>query len=144
MYLVIETPDGRSTQFVGSKTRVAPVKGHNIPRLELLARLISSLESALSSEIPLMPSMCYTDSKVTLYWIKGENQEWKQFVQNRVNEIQTLVSAQHWKHCSGHDNPADLPSRGISFYWSCRTSQYGSVDQVGCPVQSNLLVVEKS
>ena len=59
---------------------VAPVKGHSIPRLQLLAalllaRLISSLESALSSEIDLMPSMCYTDSKVALYWIKGESQE---------------------------------------------------------------------
>ncbi|KAL5497136.1 hypothetical protein EMCRGX_G013555 [Ephydatia muelleri] len=119
VYLVIETPDGRSTQFVGSKSRVAPVKGHSIPRLELLAalllaRLISSLESALSSEIDLMPSMCYTDSKVALYWIKGESQEWRQFVQNRVNEIRTLVPAQHWKHCSGHGNPADLPSRGVS------------------------------
>ena len=119
VYLLIETPDGRSTRFVGLKTRVAPVKGHSIPRLELLAalllaRLISSLESALKSEIALMPSMCYTDSKVALYWIKGESQEWRQFVQNRVNEIRTLVPAQHWKHCSGHDNPADLPSRGIS------------------------------
>ena len=119
VYLVIETPDGRSTQFVGSKSRVAPVKGHSIPRLELLAalllaRLISSLESALSSEIDLMPSMCYTDSKVALYWIKGESQEWRQFVQNRVNEIRTLVPAQHWKHCSGHGNPADLPSRDVS------------------------------
>ena len=41
-------------------------------------------------------------------------QEWRQFVHNRVNEIRTLVPAQRWKHCSGHDNPADLPSRGIS------------------------------
>lgn len=119
VYLLIETHDGRSTRFVASKTRVAPVKGHSIPRLELLAalllaRLISALESALRPEIALMPSMCYTDSKVALYWIKGESQEWRQFVQNRVNEIRTLVPAQRWKHCSGHDNPADLPSRGIS------------------------------
>ena len=61
-----------------------------------------------------MPSMCYTDSKVALYWIKGESQEWRQFVQNRVNEIRTLVPAQHWKHCLGQDNPANLPSRGLS------------------------------
>lgn len=31
-----------------------------------------------------------------------------------MNEIRTLVPAQHWKYCSGQDNSADLPSRGIS------------------------------
>jgi len=54
------------------------------------------------------------DSKVALLWIKGEEKQWKQFVHNRVTEIRALVPAQHWSHCAGKDNPADLPSHGIS------------------------------
>ena len=58
--------------------------------------------------------VCYTDSKVALYWILGYDKEWKQFVQNRVCEIRKLLPTARWKHCRGQDNLADLPSRGIS------------------------------
>ena len=57
---------------------------------------------------------CWTDSKVALAWIKGEEREWKPFVQNRVNEIRTLVPVNSWRHCRGKNNPGDIPSRGIS------------------------------
>ena len=48
-----------------------------------------------------------------MFWIQGRK-EWKQFVQNRVNEIRELLPVGVWKHCCGADNPADLPSRGVS------------------------------
>ena len=51
---------------------------------------------------------------VAMFWIKGEDKEWKQFVHNRVTEIRQLMSAKHWLYCPGKDNPADLPSCGIS------------------------------
>jgi len=58
---------------------------------------------------------CFTYSKVALYWIKGEGKQWKQFVHNRVTYIRQLVAVQHWSHyCVGKDNPADIPSLGIS------------------------------
>ena len=68
---------------------------------------------SLSLVIPLQDPVCFTDSKVTLNWIKGQNKEWKQFVQNRVCEIRKLLRIQCWRHCAGHDNAADIPSRGI-------------------------------
>ncbi|GFW93555.1 integrase catalytic domain-containing protein [Trichonephila clavipes] len=56
----------------------------------------------------------WTDSQVTLHWIKGPSHRWKPFVANRVREIQSLTDPNSWFHCSGKDNPADLLTRGIS------------------------------
>lgn len=42
------------------------------------------------------------------------NHEWKQFVENRVNTIRSLIAPRHWRHCPGKENPADIPSRGMS------------------------------
>ena len=57
---------------------------------------------------------CWTDSKVALAWIKGEEREWKPFVQNEVIEVRTLVPVNRWKHCYRRNNPADIPSMGMS------------------------------
>jgi len=50
---------------------------------------------------------------VTLYWITGETREWKQLVQNRVDEVRRRVPPTQWRFCPGVDNPADLQSRGV-------------------------------
>ena len=42
---------------------------------------------------------CFTDSKVALFRIRGLEKEWKQFIQNRVNEIRKLVPGECWDHC---------------------------------------------
>ena len=47
-------------------------------------------------------------------WIKSNAAKWKQFVQNRVLEIQELTSPERWHFCPGKENPADLLTRGIS------------------------------
>ena len=46
---------------------------------------------------------------ITLQWIRGSSCQWKTFVANRV-----AWDPQHWKHCPGEDNPADLLTRGLS------------------------------
>ena len=51
---------------------------------------------------------------VALHWICSDARRWGLYVKNRITEIQELTSADSWRHCSGSDNPADLPSRGTS------------------------------
>ena len=82
--------------FVIAKTKVSPINKQSISRLELLsalilARLFSTVTKALNETLKLSDPICWTDSKVSLHWIQGETQEWKQFVENRVKEIRKLV-----------------------------------------------------
>ena len=119
VYLSEETPDGKYSEFVVSKTRVSPLKAQTIPRLDLLsalllARLITNVADSLKCRFPLREPRCFMDSQVALFWITGIEREWKPFVQNRVDEIRSLVPISSWDHCAGKDNPADIPSRGLT------------------------------
>ena len=119
MYLVTESESGVQVDFVIGKTKVSPLKSQTIPQLELLsavllARLIHSVAESIQDDLQLSSLCCYTDSTVALHWIQGTDKCWKTFVQNRVSEIRTLVPLENWAHCSGRENPADLPSRGLT------------------------------
>ena len=98
---------------------MSPLKTQTVPRLELLsalllARLMVNVKTALNTRLYLEEPRCFTDSQVALYWIKGIEREWKPFVQHRVNEIRKLIPAECWGHCAGKNNPADIPSRGLT------------------------------
>ncbi|GFS93154.1 putative RNA-directed DNA polymerase from transposon X-element [Trichonephila clavipes] len=87
-----------------------------IPRLELMvccigARLVHSVYAAL--DVPDLKIIAWSDSMVALWWLKNHG-DWSVFVTNRVNEINSLVPSQFWRHVPGELNPADLLSRGIS------------------------------
>ena len=71
-----------------AKSRVAPMKETTIPRLELLgnlllSRLVVSVKEALSS-VEFDGEFLWTDSMVSLSWIKAHDKEFKTFVENRV------------------------------------------------------------
>ena len=83
IYLWIEVNNNVSVTFVAAKTRVTSIRSVSILRLELLSalllsRLVASVEGTLQCELQLDGIICYTDLKVTLYWIQGKNHEWKQ------------------------------------------------------------------
>ena len=117
IYLRIESKGGYHLRFVVAKMRVAPLKKQSIPRLELLAavllaRLMNTMKSNLSPELDISSYHCFIDSQVALCWIRNVERSWRPFVQNRVAEIRSLLPVACWKHISGFENPADLPSRG--------------------------------
>ena len=53
----------------------------------------------------------WTDSSTVLHWIEGKG-KYKQFVENRIKEIHSVLPNVTWKHCPTQDNPADLGTRG--------------------------------
>ncbi|XP_076660868.1 uncharacterized protein LOC143364357 [Halictus rubicundus] len=117
VYLVVRRKTGSWSNLLMGKTRVAPIKPQTIPRLELcgavlLARLLSSLRSALNFDE--VTTHAWSDSTVTLAWIRTHPSKWKTFVAHRVAEIQNLLPGVTWRHVGTLDNPADLATRGIS------------------------------
>lgn len=117
VYARTEYPDGTiKCHLLSSKTRVAPLKEATIPRLELsaaelLARLITELLSSM--EFGKTEYMLFTDSSITLYWIRKPPESLKVFVSNRVASIQTKTDPKYWHYVNTKQNPADLLSRGV-------------------------------
>jgi hypothetical protein len=106
------------TTFLVSKTKVAPLPKRKVtlPRLELLSSLLAvrlgeAVRKAL--HIEKWRVTYWSDSLVTLGWIRGDANRWKPFVRNQVETIQSVSEKSWWKHCKGVQNTADLASRGV-------------------------------
>ncbi len=119
IYLKCIYVDGTvSVNLLTSKTKVAPLKAVSLPKLELcgadtLSETMEAVQKAIN--IPIIVKIyCWTDSTITLSWITSHSRKWKTFVANRVSSIQSRVAPENWYHVKSEENPADLPSRGIS------------------------------
>ncbi|XP_053990215.1 uncharacterized protein LOC128882592 [Hylaeus volcanicus] len=118
VYLVVRSPStGTHISLVCSKTRVAPLKRLTIPRLKLtaallLSKLIQHVHAILNMTVT--QTFLWTDSEVTLAWIRTHPSKWKDYVRNRVIQIQEITRTSHWRHVPGTSNPADCASRGMT------------------------------
>ena len=116
IYLRIKRGEGYQVTLTASRSRVAPLSGLTLPRLELLASLMTArLAKTVCDEldIPYSQVKFYSDSEIVLHWINSKSYEFKTFISNRVAEIQRLSTPAQWQHCSGISNPADIASRGL-------------------------------
>ncbi|KAI8432406.1 hypothetical protein MSG28_004803 [Choristoneura fumiferana] len=105
-----------TVKLLCAKTRVSPLKVMTIPRLELSAallgaRLVAKVSEALRCTIH--KKTFWSDSTITLGWIKTQPKLLKTFVCNRINEIHELTNRNSWRHVPTEMNPADMASRGV-------------------------------
>ena len=118
VYIRTINDEGKTlTNLLCAKSRLAPLRTVNLPRLELcaalmLARLMRKAANALDTEI--QAQYLWSDSTIALSWIAAEPNCWKTFVSNRVAEIQELTAKMDWRHISSSLNPADLITRGLN------------------------------
>ena len=96
IYIRYENGSEIHCQLVTSKSRVAPMKTQTIPRLELLAclitaRLMAQVHEALKDVLRVDSRYCWSDSSIALAWIQSTSKEYKPFVQNRVKQSLNVV-----------------------------------------------------
>lgn len=133
VYLRVESILGPvQISLLYSKSKVAPLKVQNVPRLELCAAvlLVRAMEFVLRSmHFVNVPVYCWTDLLVVLAWLDSEPLRWKTFIANRMSEIQTVLPNASWRHVLTLHNPADCASSGITskelmshvLWWQCPT-----------------------
>ena len=103
--------------FAMGKARVTPMKTVTIPRLELIAALVSvNVGSTLRRELDYekVAEVFWTDSQVILGYIKNNAKRFHVFVANRVQQIRENSTPEQWRYINSEENPADEASRGSS------------------------------
>jgi len=117
-YIYFDLNGQTHSSLICAKSRIASKSQHTVPRLELMAALITArLANTVQSIFPtdfFQSAEFFSDSQVVLGWIRNHKKTYKPFVMNRLVEIRRLTSIDSWKYVPGELNPADLATRKAS------------------------------
>jgi hypothetical protein len=110
--LYVRNPMDHNTtaQLKCSQNHLAPLKRVSLPLLELLAALLGTRllrYFCQATDYLIRDATLWSHSMVILGWIRGDPNNWKTFVCNRVTEIHISTTPSQWRHCPGVTNPAD-------------------------------------
>ena len=109
-------PDGSiDVQPMLAKTRLGPMKGLSILRLELNACVLAARVSSLlvrELKVPFKSITHWSDSSAALGYLRNTKTQFSVFVGHRVEEIQATTSIDSWRHVPTKSNPADCLTRG--------------------------------
>ena len=114
--LVLED-DSIFVNLIMAKSRLAPLKGSTIPRLELAGALEAvRLDKILSKEleIELDTSVYWVDSQIVLWYLNRSDQRFQTYVANRVAKIMDHSEVTQWRYVPSEENPGDDTSRGLT------------------------------
>ena len=116
MYVPSSKNDNIVTNLLTAKLKIVPNRKLTVPKLELmscllLSRLIVSVRKALSLQVKISDVVSWSDSKVSLYWVKSVTKKWKIWVENRVSEITENVGVDSWRYVPTDCSPADVATR---------------------------------
>ena len=103
--------------LVMAKSRVTPLKQVTIPRLELVAAVLSVRVSELlrkQLKYDDVKETFWCDSQVTLGYISNDAKKFHVFVANRIQQIRDCTEPSQWNYIRSQENPADYASRGLT------------------------------
>lgn len=126
---IIDDNNKIDVALVTSRSKVAPIKKSTIPRMELSAALIGAeLATYLTSTFTEhhMDIIFWTDSTITIYWMRKDPAMLKPYIANRVMAIREKSANRIWRHVHGSENPADHLTRGMSAVQLKNTSTWWS------------------
>ena len=86
VYVVIKVHSAYHQRLITSKSKVTPIKPLTMPRMELLAslisaRLLNTVRQALENQVSFESIHCRSESITVLYWLK-DDRSYKQIVSN--------------------------------------------------------------